>query len=88
VLGQDASVVQVHEIFPKQLLASAGYSRAEVNAIANFAFLTPSSAISLSGLEPECRTHWVAAQPGMSSAFSDRTESQWFIRSALVVSCQ
>jgi hypothetical protein len=53
LLGQDASAVQVHEIFPKQLLANAGYSRAEVNAIANFAFLTPSSAIGLSGLEPE-----------------------------------
>ena len=52
-LGQDASAIQVHEIFPKQLLANAGYSRAEVNAIANFAFLTPSSAIGLSGLEPE-----------------------------------
>jgi len=31
---------------------------------------------------------WSAAQPDMSSAFSERTESQWFIRSALVVSCQ
>jgi hypothetical protein len=28
------------------------------------------------------------AQPDMSMAFSDRTESQWFIRSAFVVSCQ
>ena len=51
-LGHDASAVSVHEIFPKPALAKAGYSRAEVNAIANFAFLTPSAAVSLNGLDP------------------------------------
>jgi hypothetical protein len=51
-LGSDASAVQVHEIFPKQVLNRAGYSRAEVNQIANFAFLTPSSAMQFSGLDP------------------------------------
>jgi hypothetical protein len=58
----------VHEIFPKQALAKAGYSRAEVNAIANFAFLTPSSAVSLSGLDP-------AAYLGTFE--SDALRSQW-----------
>ncbi|GAA1200263.1 DUF262 domain-containing protein [Pseudonocardia alaniniphila] len=51
-LGQDASAIQVHEIFPKQALSKAGYTRAEINAIANFVFLTPSSAMGLAGLDP------------------------------------
>jgi hypothetical protein len=51
-LGADADAVQTHEIFPKQALNKAGYSRAEVNQIANFAFLTPSSAMQFSGLDP------------------------------------
>ncbi|WP_219417035.1 GmrSD restriction endonuclease domain-containing protein [Pseudonocardia nigra] len=75
VLGQDASAVQVHEIFPKQALAKAGYPRAEVNAIANFAFLTPASAMSLSGLDPEqylgsldgaaLRSQWIPEDPAL-----------------------
>ena len=52
-LGSDASAVQVHEIFPKQALSKAGYTRAEVNQIANFTFLTPSSAMQFAGLDPE-----------------------------------
>jgi hypothetical protein len=72
-LGQDASAVQVHEIFPKQTLSKAGYSRAEVNAIANFALLTPSSAMGLAGLDPAAylgsldpealRSQWIPDDP-------------------------
>jgi hypothetical protein len=72
-LGQTASAVGVHEIFPKQALAKAGYSRAEVNAIANFSFLTPSSAVSLTGLDPAAylgsidshvlRSQWIPDDP-------------------------
>ena len=72
-LGLDASAVSVHEIFPKPALAKAGYSRAEVNAIANFAFLTPSSAVSLNGLDPAdylgsfepdvLRSQWIPDDP-------------------------
>ncbi|MFD1531911.1 GmrSD restriction endonuclease domain-containing protein [Pseudonocardia aurantiaca] len=51
-LGSNASAVQVHEIFPKHTLNKAGYTRAEVNQIAGFAFLTPSSAMQFAGLEP------------------------------------
>ena len=73
LLGQDASAIQVHEMFPKHALAKAGYSRAEVNAIANFAFLTPSSAMSLHGLDPAAylgsfepdalRSQWIPTDP-------------------------
>jgi len=39
MLGHLASL-QVHHIFPKALLYESGYSRGEVNAVANFCFLT------------------------------------------------
>jgi hypothetical protein len=51
-LGSDASAVQPHEVFPKQALNKSGYSRAEVNQIANLTFLTPSSATQFAGLAP------------------------------------
>jgi hypothetical protein len=52
-LGRDASAVEVHEIFPKAQLVKHGYARSEVTAIANFAFVTPSSATELTGLAPD-----------------------------------
>lgn len=51
-LGQDTGAIEVHEIFPRAALATLGYSRAEVNSVANYAFVTPSSATALSGREP------------------------------------
>lgn len=52
-LGQDVSALQVHEIFPKNELAKLGrYSRAELNAIANFAFVVPSTAVALNRRDP------------------------------------
>lgn len=72
-LGQDSSSLQVHEIFPKAALSKFGYSRAEVNAVANFAFLAPSSATALAKLEPteylaDCdpealRSQWIPEDP-------------------------
>ena len=47
--GTDTAAVEVCEIFPRALLAKAGYSRAEINAVANYAFVTPSSAVALPG---------------------------------------
>ena len=71
VLGADASTLQVHEIFPKALLHKQGYTRAEVNAVANFAFLTPSAAVALSRRAPDeylascdaaaLRSQWIPA---------------------------
>ncbi|MEQ3553255.1 DUF262 domain-containing protein [Pseudonocardia nematodicida] len=52
VLGSESSAIEVHEIFPKAELVKAGYSRAEVNAIANFAFVGPASGTQLSGADP------------------------------------
>lgn len=52
VLGHASAPVGVHEIFPKVALARAGHGRSEANAIANFAFVTPSSEVELSGRDP------------------------------------
>ncbi len=51
-LGADTGAIEVHEIFPRAALAKAGYSHAEVNAVANYAFVTPSTAMALQGREP------------------------------------
>ena len=51
-LGTDTAAIEVCEIFPRALLAKAGYSRAEINAVANYAFVTPSSSVALSRCDP------------------------------------
>nr|WP_228537700.1 DUF262 domain-containing protein [Nocardia sp. XZ_19_231] len=44
--------VQVHYLFPKTLLRDAGYERNEINAIANFCFLSPGSEAEFGEREP------------------------------------
>ncbi len=44
--------LEVHHIFPKSLLYEAEYSRAEVNAIANFTFLTKETNLAISNRQP------------------------------------
>lgn len=44
--------LEVHHIFPKARLYEAGYERNEVNAIANFAFLTKATNLKISAKEP------------------------------------
>lgn len=74
-LGQDSGTVEVHEIFPKAALVKAGYSRAEVNAIGNFAFVGPASGSRLSGADPAAylgelpeparRSQWIPDDPSL-----------------------
>ncbi|MEU4376949.1 GmrSD restriction endonuclease domain-containing protein [Pseudonocardia alni] len=76
-LGRTSSPVGVHEIFPKTWLSRAGLGRSEVNAIANFAFVTPASGTRLSGrdpaqylaeLDPEVlRSQWIPEDPSLWS---------------------
>lgn len=47
------STLQVHHIFPKAVLYQAGYSRAEVNAVANFCFLTQKTNLEIGKREPK-----------------------------------
>src|SRR5205823_14918442 len=44
--------VQWHHIFPKSLLRKAGYEKAEINEIANIAFITGQTNRRLSNKEP------------------------------------
>jgi hypothetical protein len=45
--------LQVHHIFPKGVLYKYGYNRAQVNAIANFTFLTQETNLAVSDRMPE-----------------------------------
>jgi hypothetical protein len=47
------SGLQVHHIFPKALLYKHSYNRGEVNAIANFCFLTQQANLEISDRNPE-----------------------------------
>lgn len=75
LLGK-SSTLDVHHIFPKDLLYKAGKSKAIVNALANYAFLTKDTNIAISNRPPEeyipeykakcpgaIDTHWVPNDP-------------------------
>lgn len=47
------SKLEVHHIFPKAQLKKANYGRAEINAIANFCFLTKGTNLNISNGRPE-----------------------------------
>lgn len=47
------SRLQVHHIFPKALLYNHGYNRPQVNAIANFTFLTQETNLAVTDRNPE-----------------------------------
>ena len=51
MLGKLSSL-QVHHIFPKARLYEHGYSRAEVNAVANFCFLTQDTNLRIGAKKP------------------------------------
>ncbi|MEA4882976.1 MAG: hypothetical protein VB144_04795 [Clostridia bacterium] len=70
LLGR-GSVLNVHHVFPESVLYEAGYSRPEVNAIANFCFQTQETNLALSDRAPEIYFYEVKQkQPGA-------LESQW-----------
>src|SRR6266567_333817 len=46
------NALQVHHIFPKAILYKHGYPQADVNAIANFCFLTQGANLDISAKEP------------------------------------
>lgn len=47
------SSLQVHHLFPKALLYAHGYTRGEVNAVANFSFLTQKTNLEIGKRPPE-----------------------------------
>lgn len=59
------SSLDVHHIFPKAQLYARGYHRSDVNAVANFCFLTKQTNISISAADPAVYMPQVeATQPG------------------------
>lgn len=63
--------LQVHHIFPKATLYERGYSKPEVNAIANYCFLTQDTNLSISDKNPEVYLKEV------KSRFPGALASQW-----------
>lgn len=53
VLGDSGSALGVQEIYPKSQLVRHGYARAEVNAVANFAFVEPATQVGLGKRDPQ-----------------------------------
>ncbi len=75
LLGKN-STLDVHHIFPKDLLYKAGKSKAIVNALGNYAFLTKDTNIAISNSAPDIYfpiyrekcpgamdTHWIPDDP-------------------------
>lgn len=59
------STLDVHHIFPKKILYDAGYNRTEVNALANYTFLTKDTNIAISDSPPvEYFPTYLAKTPG------------------------
>ncbi|MFI8501502.1 DUF262 domain-containing protein [Streptomyces sp. NPDC085524] len=70
MLGKMASL-QVHHIFPKARLRDHGYGRGQINAVANFCFLTQDSNLKISAKDPvEYLEEVEARNPGVLA-------SQW-----------
>ncbi len=70
------SKLQLHHIHPKALLKKHGYNRREINAIANFTFLTQETNLEVTSRDPEeyipayekkhkglIGTHWIPMDP-------------------------
>lgn len=63
--------LQLHHIFPRAILYRHGYNRTEVNALANFTFLTAATNLNVSDRDPaEYLPEFVAKNPGV-------IESHW-----------
>ncbi|GAB4007136.1 GmrSD restriction endonuclease domain-containing protein [Nocardioides ultimimeridianus] len=73
------SSLDVHHIFPKALLYKEGYRRGDVNAVANFCFLTKQTNITISATPPSTYMPKVeAAQPGaLASQWISTDPAMW-----------
>jgi len=70
LLGRLSSL-QVHHTFPKRVLYDAGYSRGEVNAVANFVFLTQDTNLAIGKTPP------ADYMPRIAESMPGVLESQW-----------
>jgi hypothetical protein len=65
------STLEVHHVFPKARLYEKGYERGDVNALANFCFLTKGSNLKISATEP------AAYMPEVEQKLPGALASQW-----------
>ncbi len=70
LLGKLSSL-QVHHTFPKKVLYDAHYTRGEVNAVANFVFLTQDTNLAISKTPP------AEYMPAIATKLPGVLESQW-----------
>lgn len=77
LLGKNSSL-EIHHIFPKKLLYQNGYLRSQVNAVANFCFLTKDCNIKISASHP---TDYFSGAPAgaLESQWVPTDESLWSI---------
>lgn len=75
------SRLELHHIFPKALLYKYGYSQAEVNALANFTFLTQATNLAVSDKNPAVYLEdYAARNPGaLESHWIPMDRSLWQI---------
>ena len=77
LLGRNSSL-EVHHIFPKDLLYRKGWTRSYVNALANYAFITKDTNLKISNRMPEeylaeyaartpgaIESHWIPNDPAL-----------------------
>ena len=78
LLGQQ-SKLHVHHIFPRKRLYDAGYSRSEVNALANYCFLTAQGNLQISAADPAVYLARAEKQnPGvLASQWIPQDEALW-----------
>jgi hypothetical protein len=71
--------LQIHHIFPKAVLYEAGYGRSQVNAVANFCFLTQETNLKIGKRKPEDYFAEVETrQPGaLASQWIPQDRSLW-----------
>lgn len=84
MLGKMSSL-EVHHIHPKKLLYAQGYSKSQVNAVANFCFLSKGSNLTISARNPEEYLAEVEQQhPGaLASQWIPTDPSLWRIENYL-----
>jgi hypothetical protein len=71
--------LEIHHIFPKRVLYDAGYARPEVNAIANFTFLSQETNRSISDTAPhEYLPELMARHPGAVESHWMPTEPEFW----------
>jgi hypothetical protein len=80
LLGHLTSL-QIHHVFPKAVLYDAGYGRSQVNAVANFCFLTQETNLKIGKRKPEDYFHEVETRhPGaLASQWIPQDRSLWQI---------